>query len=597
MAISYINQVSAGANTATMPTHQIGDLLIVVAYRNATTAPTLGSGFTNLSNQSGNSNSYRIGYKFATATNDAFGTWTNANTVHGIIYRGVGSIGTVGGATKAASTTAKIPTLSLANASGSSWVVAFAGSRQTTSQGTPLAGATTLRSTQTGTTAYSIVADTNGGVASFAATTSANGSSVVSSGASFELIPTPKMEKLIDNFNDNSLDAAKWSSWGGGNVVETGGQLVVTVPTTTSNYYGLESVLKYDLTSSYMLIRMVSDTNSSAVPIEAEPLQFINSTGNRVLFVIANSTLHAYQEVASSLTLVSSVTYNSTNHQWLRIRESGGTTYWDTAPDSGTNQPGTWTNLTSTANPIPLHWGYVNVDAGAYNTSHTGAVVTYDDFNVFTLTKTQTSIARIANIVTKTQSSVARIAKVTTKTQSSIARVSNTRTRTQTSTARVARSVTKTQTSTARIQRLLTKLQTATARIQHILTKTQGAVAHIANRFTKTQGSIARIEVKPTYTQTAKAAIVQDCTKTQTAKAYLAITVTKTQTATARIGILYSGGTEGGGDEKYDITSTPGGTIIAGSPIDGDQIYNPETIPTGDYTTQTTDQSNIYGTE
>lgn len=44
---------------------------------------------------------------------------------------------------------------------------------------------------------------------------------------------------------------------------------------------------------------------------------------------------------------VGSLTYDSTNHAWLRVRHDtagGGTFYWDTAPDSGSGTPGTWTN-------------------------------------------------------------------------------------------------------------------------------------------------------------------------------------------------------------------------------------------------------------
>lgn len=230
-----------------------------------------------------------------------------------------------------------------------------------------------------------------------------------------------------------------------------------------------------------------------------------------------------------------------------------------------------------------------------------------------TRTATQSATANIqqVNIVTKTQGATARIQRILTRTQSATARISNSRTSTQSSIARISHTFTRTQTSVARIQRVLTATQTTTARIVQSPNKTQPAVARIANSVIKTQGSIARISKTLSTTQTATASIVETKTYTQTAIATISVTFTKTQpsvarlensnslnqTATARIGILYSGGTEGGGDEKYDITSTPGGTIIAGSPVGGDQIYNPETIPTGDYTTQTTDQSNIYGTE
>lgn len=86
--VSYIGGASALATSVTIPVHAIGDLLIIAAYAASATIPTLGAGFTSLSTAvNGTALASRIGYKIATATNDASGTWTNAGVVHSTIYR------------------------------------------------------------------------------------------------------------------------------------------------------------------------------------------------------------------------------------------------------------------------------------------------------------------------------------------------------------------------------------------------------------------------------------------------------------------------------------------------------------------------------
>lgn len=190
MAISFIGQAAAAATTVTIPAATAaGDLIIIFAYRNAITAPTLPAGYTSASTSSGNANSYIVGYKIAVGS-DTSGTWTNANVLQVVVYRGTAGIASKAGQNNAAATTTAIPALTMWNADGNSWVVAFAGSKQTTSQGTPLAGATTSRGTQVGTTSDTIAADTNAGVSSFSATTSANGASATSVGVALELVPT-----------------------------------------------------------------------------------------------------------------------------------------------------------------------------------------------------------------------------------------------------------------------------------------------------------------------------------------------------------------------------------------------------------------------
>jgi hypothetical protein len=190
--ISFVNKASAAAASVTLPTGiAAGDLILIFAYRSATTAPSLAAGYTTPATGgtvSANAQSLRVAYKIADGTESgaSSGTFTNASIVIAEVYRNVGSVGTTASATNAASTTTNIPTITLTKTDGTSWVAAFAGSKQATSQSTP--SGTTLRATQVGTTLIAIGADTNGGVTSWAAHTSTAGSSVVGCGASVELV-------------------------------------------------------------------------------------------------------------------------------------------------------------------------------------------------------------------------------------------------------------------------------------------------------------------------------------------------------------------------------------------------------------------------
>lgn len=186
--ISFVGYNSAASTSVSLSGLGLtaGDYIVVFAYRNTTTAPSLISGYTNIANGSGNSNSYRLMYKVATGSETTTGTATNATVVHAGIYRGVASIGNNEAATHSTNATLTIPSGTLNNTSGNSWVVQAGGSKQTTSQGN--FSSYTTRGTKVGTSCDSIFGDTNGGIASYPGNTSANGSNATYAYAAVELI-------------------------------------------------------------------------------------------------------------------------------------------------------------------------------------------------------------------------------------------------------------------------------------------------------------------------------------------------------------------------------------------------------------------------
>ena len=82
---------ATGTNTATMPTHQTGDLIILWCFRDGSTAaptPPLGLGWLAITSRTGTSCSSRFYYKIAASSSETVGTWTNATTTLVQVYRG-----------------------------------------------------------------------------------------------------------------------------------------------------------------------------------------------------------------------------------------------------------------------------------------------------------------------------------------------------------------------------------------------------------------------------------------------------------------------------------------------------------------------------
>lgn len=176
MAISFIGQAT-GTNTATMPAHAAGDLIVVFAYRDGSnTAPTLASGYTSWHTAGVNTNSCVVGYKIAASSSETVGTWTNATSTIVHVYRATGTI-SAGAAAGTGSTAATVtyPALTLQDAGGASWVVAFAGHRQINVALETPPGAMVNRSSVLDATDEAAGHDTNGGVTSWASTNVAVG--------------------------------------------------------------------------------------------------------------------------------------------------------------------------------------------------------------------------------------------------------------------------------------------------------------------------------------------------------------------------------------------------------------------------------------
>lgn len=197
---------------------------------------------------------------------------------------------------------------------------------------------------------------------------------------SFLLIPALLFGALIstltDNFNDNSLDAAKWFTYTeGGTVLETNNQIEIT-----TDLNGGENDLiaqnTYDLTGSQATIKIVDAGNQALASWEAFLLWLQKDSTHFFHFDINQNTIYAQYKNGGSTIEVASASYVAATFRYLRIREASGTTYWDYS-SNGT----TWTNMASVANPfvITSMLPVVQTLIGAEASTTTAKV---DDFNI-----------------------------------------------------------------------------------------------------------------------------------------------------------------------------------------------------------------------
>jgi len=256
--------------------------------------------------------------------------------------------------------------------------------RITTGQYTwsPPAGTTELADTSSRDTtgssnvAVELVTETvTPGTSSGVNTATASASLTGALGISFAITPAapnPKIETLVDTFA--TADTTKWQGFDSFTTV-TGGQLVQQV---TSGYdAGLDTgSARYDLTGSAAHVRLVQRPNQGNNSTEAY-FRLMADNANFIDWYISDTKLYASRVVGGTRTDVLSFTYSATTHQRLRIRESGGTIYWDTHDGTTWTQRASWvlSGFAVTAvNPTFL--------AGYWQTEPSPGTAIWDDFNI-----------------------------------------------------------------------------------------------------------------------------------------------------------------------------------------------------------------------
>lgn len=162
---------ASGTTSATIPTHQSGDLIIARAFRdgnnNAPTVPA-GQNWTTIDTSAGaNSNGAAIAYKFATSAGETTGTWTSATRLDVGVWRG---FSTCAAHFSVDGNTGDVNYKTVTSFASGSWAIAFGAHRSiNTSLETPPTGMVN-RYTDVNSTDEGAIHDTNGTVSSWSNT-------------------------------------------------------------------------------------------------------------------------------------------------------------------------------------------------------------------------------------------------------------------------------------------------------------------------------------------------------------------------------------------------------------------------------------------
>lgn len=144
MAVTFKSVTAAsGGGTITLPSHNIGDVIVLIAGQSASltppsapaaggTVPTWNTITANTGSNYGTINlSIRSGYAIATATNHTSGTWTGADRMLAVCLSGVNLSDPIGGAAEAdggsntLSGTCLAPAITLSDTTGDSVLLHF----------------------------------------------------------------------------------------------------------------------------------------------------------------------------------------------------------------------------------------------------------------------------------------------------------------------------------------------------------------------------------------------------------------------------------------------------------------------------------------
>lgn len=181
--------------------------------------------------------------------------------------------------------------------------------------------------------------------------------------------------EIVDTFNDNVISDI-WTPEGVlARIVEAGGQMSI-LHTAASEYNTLPSTVFYDLTSSYFLTEVVNVGNQSLVSHEVIAGARAD-TNNGFWFTAGGGFLKAFKRIGGVNTQVgSSLTLNTNQHKWWRIREVSGTLFWDTSPNSSD-----WKVQWSLANPFAITAVQPYLQSGCYATEASASLAVFDNFN------------------------------------------------------------------------------------------------------------------------------------------------------------------------------------------------------------------------
>lgn len=190
------------------------------------------------------------------------------------------------------------------------------------------------------------------------------------------LQPATLVGTLTDDFDDNSVNATKWPD-SYGSPVESGGR--ARVPAVAAGWASYVSAASYQLTNSALFARIYPPANTGATSSYAQLGITTTTSGTAAAIGIDSATNQigftswvAWDDPGGVYE-----TYNPATDAWGRIRESGGTLYFETSAN-GTS----WTVRRSITTPSWAGNTNLAVTLEAHRDAGTTTYAEFDSFNI-----------------------------------------------------------------------------------------------------------------------------------------------------------------------------------------------------------------------
>ena len=174
-----------------------------------------------------------------------------------------------------------------------------------------------------------------------------------------------------DTFDSNSLSPTLWTTTSSGSTVAAvNQQLQITHPAGSWTSGQLLSSLPYNATGHATQVQLIQAANggqgaSGRTGGETSVTLQQDATHYAQIFIGGGEIAAQVDAGSGQTTLSGALTYNASTMQWLRIRESSGTLYFEYA--AGASSPGTWTTLAQVADPFPVTSVTYKLGAGSDN--------------------------------------------------------------------------------------------------------------------------------------------------------------------------------------------------------------------------------------
>lgn len=181
---------------------------------------------------------------------------------------------------------------------------------------------------------------------------------------------------LIDDFNDGVVDPAKWPN-SFGTYSEVGGRARISCD---AGFNAYSSALNYTLAGSSIYLRGYAPAAGGAATEAWAQILIKSSTGGTDLgFELRAITgqLVMFSRTGFFDAGAVLIPYSPTAHAWLRVRETGGTVFWDTSPDAAT-----WTNRRTLASPAWVADTNLEFQLIAHRDSGTNDYAEFDNVNI-----------------------------------------------------------------------------------------------------------------------------------------------------------------------------------------------------------------------